>query len=393
MLVAGATADFSVLTNQKARLQAAADAGSLAAAKELGLSDSKTENVQAIVEAVVKSYLGDNHDSAYGGGALTVTTLVRDNPLGVDVTATQSVPLPFGAGVGLSVNEITARSVARIAGRPNICVLGLDAGEAGTISLETSARVTGKDCAVFSNSAHSNGLKAKNSATLVASLICSRGGKEGSPENFSPDPIVDCPGFEDPLAARPEPQAGPCLETDLVIKSATRALSPGTYCGGIFITKGSAVSLDPGIYVIKDGPLIVNGGSSLSGTDVGFYFTGPKAVFDFDAKSSISLAAPKNGAMAGILMFESRSQEKTGTHMISSDDARMLLGTIYLPQSEVRVDASSPVADESAYTAIVARALRLYGGPHLVLNTNYDATDVPAPEGIKGAGQPVALTE
>ena len=35
--------------------------------------------------------------------------------------------------------------------------------------------------------------------------------------------------------------------------------------------------------------------------------------------------------------------------------------------------------------------MTLYGGPNLVLNTNYDITDVPVPEGIRGAAQPVAL--
>lgn len=70
----------------------------------------------------------------------------------------------------------------------------------------------------------------------------------------------------------------------------------------------------------------------------------------------------------------------------------MLIGTIYIPKGELRVDATSPIADESAYTAIVADKMRLYGGPHLVLNTNYDQTDVPVPAGIRGAGQPVALS-
>ena len=52
---------------------------------------------------------------------------------------------------------------------------------------------------------------------------------------------------------------------------------------------------------------------------------------------------------------------------------------------------TSPIADRSAYTAIVARMMTLYGGPNLVLNTNYDITDVPVPDGIRGAAQPVAL--
>jgi hypothetical protein len=59
----------------------------------------------------------------------------------------------------------------------------------------------------------------------------------------------------------------------------------------------------------------------------------------------------------------------------------------------LHIDANAPVADKSAYTAIVARMLTLYGGPHLVLNTNYEQTDVPVPDGIKGVGQPVQLAK
>jgi hypothetical protein len=97
--------------------------------------------------------------------------------------------------------------------------------------------------------------------------------------------------------------------------------------------------------------------------------------------------------LAGLLFFEAREQADALLHEINSDNARMLLGTIYLPQGELRIDANMPIASDSAYTAIVVRRMRLYSGPHLVLNTNYGATEVPVPEGIKGVGQPVALVQ
>lgn len=387
--ITGVTVDYTVILDQRSRLQSAADAASIAAARELGLADAKTENVQSIVEAVVKAYLADNHRSA----DVRISAAVGNSPLQVNVTATQSPDTPFGSGFGIGEAELTVESSARIAGRPNICVLGLDPSEMGTIYLEKNARVTGNDCAVFSNSSHVSGIKSKNSARLKASLICSRGGKDGSKGNFEPDPIVDCPSFDDPLASRPEPTVGACVETKLTISAQTRTLMPGTYCGGLTITKDSEVTLQPGIYVIKDGPLVVEGRSSVTGQGTGFFFTGTGAVFTFAAASSISLSAPAEGPMAGLLMFEGRNQSKNAQHKILSDDARVLLGTIYLSRGELHVDATSPIADQSAYTAIVARTMRLYGGPHLVLNTNYDMSPIPVPEGIKGAGQPLALVK
>ena len=170
-------------------------------------------------------------------------------------------------------------------------------------------------------------------------------------------------------------------------------LSPGVYCGGIQIYGNSKVTFRPGIYVIKDGPLIASGGAKLVGEYVGFYLTGSKALFSFTTFTTIALSAPKDGPLAGLLFFEDRNRKTTGRHTINSDNARLLLGTIYLPGSDLIIDANKPVADQSAYTAIVARGLKLFSGPHLVLNTDYGSTDIPVPDGIVGTGEKVILAE
>ena len=69
-------------------------------------------------------------------------------------------------------------------------------------------------------------------------------------------------------------------------------------------------------------------------------------------------------------------------HRIGSNNARNLLGTIYLPQGTLLIDATAPVADQSAYTAIIANSLQLQKGPQLVLRSDYDKTNVPVPDGL-----------
>jgi Flp pilus assembly protein TadG len=286
----GCAVDYGVLQGRQTKLQAATDASSLAAAHGLGMADAQTENVSSVVQAVVNSYFGANDGGHYDNSAISVQTQVVTEPLEVHVKATQTIKPPFGLVFGHAVRHVVASSVARVAGRPNICVLGLDPSESGTISLEVNARVTGNDCAVFSNSIHTNGLKAKYNSSLTASLICSRGGKDGSQENFSPEPILDCPGFEDPLAMRPEPTVGECIDTNLVINGGSHTLDPGTYCNGLSIKGGASVRLNPGIYIMKDGPLSVKEDAAIEGEHVGFYFTGKKAVFDFAACAEIVFA-------------------------------------------------------------------------------------------------------
>ncbi|KQT86453.1 hypothetical protein ASG59_17535 [Methylobacterium sp. Leaf466] len=147
--------------------------------------------------------------------------------------------------------------------------------------------------------------------------------------------------------------------------STTATLEPGTYCGGLHITKGAKVTLKPGIYIMSSGPLVVDKGSSFTGTNTGFYFTGLRAGLLFDEASIISLTAPKDGIMAGLLFFEDRAlinllplpPPLSGKgpvpallgavvglreYRIISNEARTLLGTIYLPAGRLIIDSKKP---------------------------------------------------
>ncbi len=166
-------------------------------------------------------------------------------------------------------------------------------------------------------------------------------------------------------------------------------LSPGTYCGGIRISKGAAVTLNPGIYVFKDGPLDVSGGATLKGANVGLYLSGKGAVLRFDADTKIDLTAPQSGVLAGILFYEDRNSPVNQKHEILSNDAKVLLGTLYFPQGELNVGANKPVAAESAYTIVVARRFTLSAGPTMVMNAKYSSTNIPVPEGV-GPGSTAA---
>ena len=202
--------------------------------------------------------------------------------------------------------------------------------------------------------------------------------------------MVDCPSFEDPLRARPEPPVSGCTHKDPVEVEFDRQLSPGIYCGGLYIKKSARVTLRPGIYVMKDGPLVVTDSAELHSSGAAFYFTGNGADLLFDRDTTISIEAPTSGMLAGLLFFSSRRMA-TETYKILSNNARVLIGTIYLPNGRLLVETEQPVADKSAFTAVVADTIHLIGKPNLVLNTDYNLTSVPVPSGVKGVGQPVRL--
>ncbi len=153
------------------------------------------------------------------------------------------------------------------------------------------------------------------------------------------------------------------------------------------------MTLERGIFVFKDGPLAVGGGAVLKGDGVGLFFSGAGAVLAVDSDSTVSLEAALDGPMAGLLMFEARTQPTNAKHVLLADDAQTMVGTIYLPRGELSIGGSAEVGTSSAYTAIVARKLTLTEGPRIVLHTDYDKTEVPVPDGIKGTRTPVALVK
>lgn len=390
LMLVGLGIDHARFVRDKGILQSAADAAALAAAKELSMTDVKYESLAAVAQAVVERHVAFRA-SRGEPASLRVATSVSSDPIEVAVQVTRPFEATFANLFGSSLPEVAAKATARIVGRPNICVLALSPQDIGAISLEKDARLTGQNCAVYSNSASSNGLKSKNSAILTATFICTRGGKDGGPGNFNPSPLLDCPSYDDPLADRPEPQVGPCDPKKPTRITSDTTLEPGTYCG-LEIAGGARVTLRDGIFAFKDKPLVVKDGGALFSEAAGLYFSGA-ATMTFERQSTISLKAPVGGPMAGLLIFGSRSQSSKLVHQILSDDARTLIGTVYLPSSELRIDATSPIADKSAFTAIVVNTMRLYGGPHLILNTSYDDTEIPVPTGIRGVGQPVTLAE
>ncbi|GJE44105.1 TadE/TadG family type IV pilus assembly protein [Methylobacterium soli] len=425
--LAGGGADYARLAARRGQLQGAVDAGALAGGNALKLAMPSADAIIGLTTQTIRTQAQAPEDRP-----LTIRVTVSDDKTTVSASAEEEFSLAFGGYVGVPKVQIAVKARASVVGRMRLCMLTLDAGAPAAFALQKNAQVTANDCALYSNSASTRGMMGQDSAMARAQTICSAGGFDGARANFSPTPQTDCPVIQDPLKDRPAPPIGACAQLpwplNLVVAKGPATidvdatLEPGTYCGGLRITKKAVVTLKPGIYVMKDGPLVVDKSGSLSGTDVAFYFTGSKGGLLFDKKTTISLSAPTTGVMAGLLMSEERTvsvpldpllsltdpllellipptppplglTKPVRTYRIISDNARTMLGTIYLPAGRLVIDASRPVADQSAYTVVVAQQVNLYEGPNLYLNANYEATSVPVPKGVGPVSGRLMLTQ
>ncbi|GJD80497.1 Tad domain-containing protein [Methylobacterium gregans] len=426
----GGGIDYARLNARRSQLQNAVDAGVLAGGNALKLAASSTDSVRGVTEQTIRDAAKIPPDRT-----LNLSIEVPAERTSVFARAEETVKLAFGGLIGLGTQTIAAQARVNVVGRMRLCMLTLDPSAMGAFNLQKNAQVTANACSLYANSANVSGMVGGDNAIARADTICSAGGYLGLRANFAPPPQTGCPVIEDPLKDRPAPTVGDCVTLPASAKKPPKqkpntptneidqsvTLEPGTYCGGLHITKDAVVMLRGGTYVMQDGPLIVDKNATMKGTDVAFYFKGDKSGLVFDKKTTISLTAPTTGTMAGLLMMEERAvgtpldptdvvevdygdtiaptppplaQSKAmRTYRIISDNARTMLGTIYLPSGRLVIDAKRPVADQSAYTVVVAQQVNLYEGPNLYLNANYDQTSVPVPKGVGPISGKLLLTQ
>lgn len=394
--VVGVAADFAAFTMKKGELQAAADAAALAATRELsviqtgGAMAAKASTGGGTIEEIAKSYV----TSAIGdrGGAVSTAVEIDEGSGTVKVTVTENWQPFFAHFLGADITPVASDARAELVGESKVCIIATTASGLGAVSMTKNSHLEAKGCSIYSNSTNSSGFYLGSGSTIDAELVCSAGGVYDNGGTSTTKVLTDCPPLADPLAGRAPPSFGACDFSKTSISSGSVTLQPGVYCGGIAVSGAAKVTFAPGNYIIKDGLFFVKDTASITGQNVGFYLTGTLSLIQFWGDATIDLSGAEDGDMAGLLFFEDPKSGPFRIHNIRSKHASNLTGTIYLPKGNLLVDPTAAVAEKSAYTAIVAKRLIVDNGPSLVLNTNYGATKVPVPAGIRSSAD-VVLAE
>ncbi|MGB7336172.1 MAG: pilus assembly protein TadG-related protein [Salaquimonas sp.] len=380
--------DYGTIYSKSSELQSLADASALAVVKEMALANSKSIDVQSIAESYANGQFSDQK-----GTSLVVEATAATDRTSVDVALSYTWQPFFAHYLNASVLPLKAASKAGFTGgTSSVCILGLDDTSEFTVNIGSKSSVTANGCSLFSNSKAKNGLNTDSNATITADTIQTAGGYSGQDMNYSPFPITDALAILDPLADRAAPTVGACDYKDFSLTDdVTQTLKPGVYCNGLSIDSAAIAKLEPGEYIIKDGPLSVQGNASLIGEHVGFYFTGNTAVFDFGVSTQAVLTAPKTGNLSGILFYEDRNSMPNRVFTIRSKDAEKFEGTVYLPQGTLFIDKESRVGQLSNWTAIIVKRFEVGKGPQLMVNSDYANSDVPVPEGVAGKNSDIRL--
>ncbi|MEP6828663.1 MAG: TadE/TadG family type IV pilus assembly protein [Aestuariivirga sp.] len=383
--VAGTAVDFATVVLKRAELQAASDGAAISAAKQMGVANS----TNSVVTAAAANYLANQLTD--GEATATNTVAIDRTKASVKVVLTENWHPFFAQFINADITPIMTSSTAVLQGNSKLCILALNPSENHTYRMMNSAQVSAPGCVIYSNSTDKKGMDLQNFSSVTAKVICSSGGVSANKAQTNVTPQTDCPLIPDPLASQAPPPVGSCSANNTVIAAGIVKLSPGVYCGGIKVASLAVVNFDPGVYVIKGGPLKLGGATVVTGKNVGFYLTGNGATLDFSGTAAIDFSGSETGPMAGLLVFADRSQADGTAHKISSSLVLNMTGTIYLPTGDLTIDPNASVAGKSAYTAIVAERIRVNNSSVLTLNSDYGATAVPVPQGIDSAAK-VILT-
>jgi hypothetical protein len=304
----------------------------------------------------------------------TVPTAPGVNGVGWWVTArvTQQVPQLFSAVLGNKTGMVAARASAAL--NPGLgCVYALDPIAPGSFQ-QNGTTIFRSGCGIYVNSTNPAAMEGVGGATLQASLVNVAGGVnwQGS---ISPTPNTGVAPVMDPLRYLAAPP--PCSSTTgcndascaahptTVMVNSDVTLTPGVYCGGIKVQKGTA-TFAPGNYIIVGGGISTQDTNShVVGSGVFFYNTynssNPYKPISFNANSDARISAPTSGDYAGVLVMQDRGCcTVMPTESFQGGATSFFEGIIYAPNSLVQF-SGNPSLDIAHYTIVIARRFAVQG--------------------------------
>lgn len=235
---------------------------------------------------------------------------VSDKTLSGEASA--SMENPFGKLVGAETVSLGVRAAAtrQLAA---VCVLGLNGMDNGAFDINGSSAEFNADCIVQANSTSRSGLSMEGRPNAKAKKFGVSGGHKG--DGFSPPPSDGAEKVDDPYASLPFPPMDDCPQGKgpgmLKINTDT-TLKPGTYCEGIHVFgNGTQVTLQPGIYVMRDGPFWIDASSQVMGEGVMLAFTGKGSTLQIWGNAVVNLTSPMAGTYKNMQFFQDPNDDNT----------------------------------------------------------------------------------
>ncbi|MEM8688577.1 MAG: pilus assembly protein TadG-related protein [Pseudomonadota bacterium] len=180
------------------------------------------------------------------------------------------------------------------------------------------------------------------------------------------DPVADF------LRHMPEPSPRTGCSSVIEFDELNPVIPAGRYCGGLFIRNFANATLEPGVFIIEDGPFVMENPvnskgannkpliGTVQGDGVMLFISGRSASMQV-LGGVLNLRAPTSGVHAGVAVFAARGSNAPPIMMID-DASAYFAGIFYAPDS--RVDFfNSNVDGICTQVCLVAQTMRIAGAP------------------------------
>jgi len=376
--------DVGFLYATRRNMQTAADAAAIAGSNSLNSGESF-----ATAKSAAKDVASLN---GYADGTNNVTVTVKSpaNPPNpgdgtyVEVDVAKPVPTYFMRALGYNTVNVSTTAVAGFAPAPD-CVITLDKTAQNSLVTSGGSNLTA-NCGVVVDSSSTSGLVVSGGSILDAGSVGVVASSESQASSgVTPAYVPNITAVPDPLSGVAEPSVGSCNALTAnghgYTASGGESISQGTYCGGITVSGGKSLNLNPGTYVLLGGGLQVNGSSNLIGNGVTFFNTvwmsGDGAANNvgnsnqykpivFSGGSSTNLSAPTSGTLKGILFFQDRNLPSNDTgpsgpqNTVSGGSGAVFSGVLYFPSTPVVFSGGSGVNPENV--SLIGDTVTISGG-------------------------------
>ncbi len=390
------------------KMQTAADAAALAAARELSSGNSSNcASGSSCYTAATNDATTNGFTAGTSGGTTTTVTIgapgsgpFQGSSNAIQVTISQTTPSFLMAALGKKTVTISATATAAPGGQP-ACIYALDHTASQAISFIGNATVA-TGCGMLDNSSSGSALYADGNITVTGTQI----GIVGSDSlvgniSINPTPVTGIAVQSDPLASLTAPSVGSCTWPNGYSQTTNNTvnLTQGVYCGNattpaINLTGNTVATFSAGTYIINGGGINVAGNAAITGSNVFFYVTGTSSTYKgvtITGNSAQSLTAPTSGTYAGILFFQDRTI--TGTtasnnpNSFIGNTSSVYTGALYFPTTSVTYVGNT----SATYTLLVADTVHFTG--NTTLGDNYSTLPSGSPITAANPLSPVSLGE
>jgi len=368
----GLAVDHSTLLHANDDLQNTADTAALAGARAMGASEDEAEGYR---EKLAIDRATDFITSRNSVAAFSITPSAAKATVEVSISTDQAVA--FGGLFGQSQRKVSAESTATyMANRPSGCLIALDESASSGIYMQGAAKVSAPGCGVWSNATGASSIHMRGSPSLRGKEVCAEGASGNAVSRIYPELTTDCGKATDPYAGRLDGIPTSCDHTDFAFekKAKEAELEPGVYCGGLEI-KGLEVSLKPGLYVIKNGPLVITSNASVVGYGVSIVLTGEDAALDMQGSPDVTLTAMTTGELAGIALAVTDSGKEAESEMQGSPKLTVT-GSIYMPDQRFGLQGNPQLTVKGDQSKVVAGSFSLKGSPDINIEAQDTETSV-----------------